>query len=171
MKNLDCAVVQDLLPCYAENLTSKHTSKLLASHLEHCPDCADMLARMQANITVEPVAAKPNKKILVYIYGIRLWYMLCPLMALLLLYNGFDFLLYLYKGVLILCSIVCLGSQFFSSLSYGFDIEQYKLQKQAEGRSRKQWGAFYTSPASLCLPALLTLLIFALPGLIRFILS
>lgn len=41
MKNdLTCAVVQDLLPSYAEGLTSEETNQAVNAHLAACPSCA-----------------------------------------------------------------------------------------------------------------------------------
>ena len=54
MKNdLSCAVVQDLLPAYAEGLTAPETNEAVERHLADCPDCATHLAVMQAPETAE----------------------------------------------------------------------------------------------------------------------
>lgn len=54
MKNdLSCAVVQDLLPAYAESLTAPETNEAVERHLAGCPDCAAHLAVMQAPETAE----------------------------------------------------------------------------------------------------------------------
>lgn len=54
MKNdLSCAVVQDLLPAYAEDLTAPETNEAVERHLADCPDCAAHLAAMQAPETAE----------------------------------------------------------------------------------------------------------------------
>lgn len=49
MKNdLTCAVVGDLLPAYAEGLTTPETNAAVERHLAGCPDCAAKLAAMRA---------------------------------------------------------------------------------------------------------------------------
>lgn len=49
MKNdLTCAVVGDLLPAYAEGLTTPETNDAVERHLSGCPDCAAKLAAMRA---------------------------------------------------------------------------------------------------------------------------
>ena len=54
MKNdLSCAVVQDLLPAYAEGLTAPETNEAVERHLADCPVCAAHLAVMQAPETAE----------------------------------------------------------------------------------------------------------------------
>lgn len=56
MKNdLTCAVVRDLLPAYAEGLTSPETNDAVEAHLAGCPDCAARLAAMRSP---EPEAAE-----------------------------------------------------------------------------------------------------------------
>ena len=49
MKNdLTCAVVGDLLPAYAEGLTTPETNDAVERHLSGCPDCTAKLAAMRA---------------------------------------------------------------------------------------------------------------------------
>ena len=49
MKNdLTCALVEDLLPSYAEGLTSPETNGAVERHLAGCPACAARLAAMRA---------------------------------------------------------------------------------------------------------------------------
>ena len=43
---LPCAVVRDLLPLYAENLTEDETKKLVDEHLEGCTECRQKLAEI-----------------------------------------------------------------------------------------------------------------------------
>ena len=48
MKNdLTCAVVEDLLPAYAEGLTAAETSQAVERHLAACPACTAKLAAMR----------------------------------------------------------------------------------------------------------------------------
>ncbi len=46
--NVTCQVIQDLLPLYAEHLTSEDTCALVEEHLEGCPACRARLQAMQA---------------------------------------------------------------------------------------------------------------------------
>ncbi len=49
MKNdLTCAVVGDLLPAYAEGLTTPETNDAVERHLSGCPDCAAKLSAMRS---------------------------------------------------------------------------------------------------------------------------
>ena len=40
----------------------------------------------------------------------------------------------------------------------GFDMEQVELYNEAVDREKKKFGAFYSSPLSLCLPCILVLI-------------
>ena len=56
---LPCAVVRDLLPLYAENLTEDETKKMVDEHLEDCPACRQRLAEIDTK-TIAPVdSTKP----------------------------------------------------------------------------------------------------------------
>ena len=56
---LPCAVVRDLLPLYAENLTEDETKKMVDEHLESCTECRQRLAEIDTRI-VDPVdSSKP----------------------------------------------------------------------------------------------------------------
>ena len=58
---LPCAVVRDLLPLYAEEMTESETQKLIDEHLEGCSDCQKKLSEIEAG-TITPVdTARPLK--------------------------------------------------------------------------------------------------------------
>lgn len=46
-QKLDCAIVRDLLPSYADGLCSDITNQAVGEHLKDCPDCAEALRRMR----------------------------------------------------------------------------------------------------------------------------
>lgn len=50
---IPCAVIKDLLPSYAEDLTSPETSGLVREHLEECPDCEAVYEAMHSEISPE----------------------------------------------------------------------------------------------------------------------
>lgn len=50
---LPCILVHDLLPLYAEHLTSPETNKLLAEHLQDCPACAEELHALRLPVPVQ----------------------------------------------------------------------------------------------------------------------
>ncbi|MCR5794291.1 MAG: zf-HC2 domain-containing protein [Solobacterium sp.] len=49
MKN-ECSVVQDLLPLYAEKLTSEDTNEFIEEHLAGCEECSHVLKGLQADV-------------------------------------------------------------------------------------------------------------------------
>lgn len=62
---LPCIIVHDLLPLYAEHLTSPETDKLLTEHLQSCPACAEELhaLRLPVPVQAEVQADAPLKSI------------------------------------------------------------------------------------------------------------
>ena len=44
---IDCSVIRDLLPLYADEVCSKESGDLVQEHLQECPDCKDMLRKLQ----------------------------------------------------------------------------------------------------------------------------
>ena len=60
MNRNDCKIVQDLLPNYIENLTSKETNDFIEEHLKKCKECKDIYDNMTKNIKIDNI--KNNKK-------------------------------------------------------------------------------------------------------------
>jgi len=56
---LPCAVVRDLLPLYAENLTEEETKKMVDEHLEGCEDCRRQLAEIDTKAVPSVDSSKP----------------------------------------------------------------------------------------------------------------
>lgn len=56
---LPCAVVRDLLPLYAENLTEDETKKIVDEHLESCEECRQRLAEIDTKIVAPVDSSKP----------------------------------------------------------------------------------------------------------------
>ena len=47
MMKLDCEVIRDLLPLYAEHIASPASTALVEEHLESCEACREELRQMQ----------------------------------------------------------------------------------------------------------------------------
>ena len=62
---MECYVLQDLLPLYAEQLTAPETSADVQAHLDACEKCAQIYARMKspAPEVAAPEDIKPLKKV------------------------------------------------------------------------------------------------------------
>lgn len=61
----NCDIIRDLLPLYADHLTSEASNALVEEHLGECPACQRELEQMQAPVPVLPEekSAAPLKKI------------------------------------------------------------------------------------------------------------
>lgn len=57
-KNLDCAIVRDLLPSYVDGITSEITNHAIEEHLNDCEECSTMLRNMK-----EPESVKASPKV------------------------------------------------------------------------------------------------------------
>lgn len=74
---LSCYIVEDLMPSYIENLTSKKTQQDLEEHLKECPTCKKLHFDMEQEIfqldarKSEPVNNTSNKNDLLYLDKIR----------------------------------------------------------------------------------------------------
>ena len=51
---LECDVIRDLLPLYAEKLASPASSALVEQHLAACPACRAELEQMEKPVPVQP---------------------------------------------------------------------------------------------------------------------
>lgn len=51
---LDCEVIRDLLPLYAEHIASPASTALVEEHLESCDACREELRQMQMPVPVQP---------------------------------------------------------------------------------------------------------------------
>jgi hypothetical protein len=48
-KEKECEVIRDLLPLYADDVCSGRSRELIEEHLQSCPDCSAMLAKLRTN--------------------------------------------------------------------------------------------------------------------------
>ena len=46
---IPCEIIQDLMPMYADGLTSETTDREIRSHLEECETCREMYERMRGS--------------------------------------------------------------------------------------------------------------------------
>lgn len=52
---MDCEIIRDLLPLYADNLTSDASSRQIEDHIRTCPACRSLHDKMCAPMEPEPV--------------------------------------------------------------------------------------------------------------------
>ena len=63
---VNCHIIEDLLPSYLEQLTSKESNKLIEDHLKNCPKCMQHYHTLSADLelpTENPNFIKPTKEI------------------------------------------------------------------------------------------------------------
>ncbi len=62
MNKIPCEMIQDLFPSYIDELTSEKTNGLIKEHLEECPECKKVLARMTGDAEKEKLLGEDDKK-------------------------------------------------------------------------------------------------------------
>ena len=60
--NQECSIVRDLLPLYAERLTSPETAAFVEKHLRICADCRAALQETQAPPALQPALRASDEK-------------------------------------------------------------------------------------------------------------
>lgn len=58
----ECKIIQDLLPSYIENLTTKETKVYIEEHLEKCQNCKQVLERMKQEFNLN-ITKKDNREV------------------------------------------------------------------------------------------------------------
>lgn len=53
MEKIECAVVNDLLPLYCDEVVSERTAEIVAEHLKECENCSAELAKIKETIPAE----------------------------------------------------------------------------------------------------------------------
>lgn len=161
--DIECRIVEELIPIYIEDLTGKEVSEFIEEHLEKCEECKDIYIKMKSDIYVDTTKQEThfNKGILRYVNYIKLWYLICPLSALIFSSFGLISILKIYEGGLMLFSVVCFMSDFFYKGTW-WDQECINLQEESRDDAKKRWGMFYTRPILLAVPALLVLFVLEL---------
>ncbi len=81
MSEINCGIIRDLLPLYAENMLGEDSRKTVEEHLASCGECMDKYEQMTRKVAVPEITneeeAKPLKKfrfhVLFNIIGFPLW--------------------------------------------------------------------------------------------------
>ncbi|TCL55679.1 putative zinc finger protein [Kineothrix alysoides] len=170
MKDEKCAIVEELLPAYIEALTSAQVNDFVEEHLSTCQACGEVYRKMQADIRIVPASHKPDKKILWYLNGARVWYLLCPLLAFIFTFYGWKTAFHIYEGLLGLICAVFFASEFFHRGTW-WDEECVDLQEEAREGAKKKWGGFYVRPLFWGIPALFVIVVAQLPLIVEYIMG
>ena len=60
---VDCNVIRDLLPLYADEVCSEASRSMVDEHVRNCSDCADMLRRLQTREIETDLSVEKNEVI------------------------------------------------------------------------------------------------------------
>lgn len=168
MKNEECVLVEELLPLYIEDITSSQTNALIEEHLKNCIKCNETFEKMKVNVHITTEPSKPSKKTLRYINSIKVWYLLCPLIAFVFLRFDLYVMLHLYEGILVLFSLSCIVSEIYHRSTW-WDAECVELQRETREDVKRKRGRFYARPILLAIPSLLVIVIMELSRIINYI--
>ncbi len=69
MKNINCDIIQDLLPSYIDKTSSKASNELVENHLKKCEICSTVLDNMNKNIDTDLVFNQKER--IDYLKGFR----------------------------------------------------------------------------------------------------
>lgn len=61
MKEINCEVIQDLLPSYSDKISSKSTNELVEGHLQKCENCREVLSKMNKDIDINVLNSNDTK--------------------------------------------------------------------------------------------------------------
>lgn len=65
---IDCDVIRDLLPLYADEACSEKSRELVSAHLQDCPSCREMLQKLKETEIEEDLQVEKNSVIQ---YGVK----------------------------------------------------------------------------------------------------
>lgn len=65
----DCKIIQDILPNYADKMTSEATNELIEKHIEECAECNKKLKSM--NKEIEEIESPEQKEEIKYLKGFK----------------------------------------------------------------------------------------------------
>ena len=170
MKKQECKLVQDLLPLYIEDILSEESKQYVEQHLNGCDECRLTRHKMEKRVecrTIDKVKCD-DKSVLKYIAKIMAWYMICPLVVILIIVLGGGIYLKYYEGILILFALCCIGSEIFHKSTW-WDPECIQLQEEIRHEEKIKFGKFYIRPILIALPAMVTILILNIPKIIQYI--
>ncbi len=86
-----CSIIRDLLPNYAEGLTSPETSAVVKAHLETCHTCRSLYEDYQKPVDIpQSEEIKTDKKLIRKIWYQSMWYLFWPCLYAVFLKAGWE---------------------------------------------------------------------------------
>lgn len=102
------------------------------------------------------------------LYKRYVWYLLCPMITILLIVFDWSAVLHIYEGVLLLISLCCIASEIYYKGTW-WDSECIELQDEVRRKEKEKRKGFYVRPFFVGLPATLVVLVLWLPEIITYV--
>lgn len=167
-KNEKCIIIQDMMPLYLEELVADETREVIERHLSECKMCREVRKKMEINIQIDQKPVECDTSVINYIRGMMVWYMLCPMCAVLFMVLGWSEVLKIYSGIIMMIAASCVASEVFYKSTW-WDPECMKMQEEIRATERNKRGNFYIRPFWIGLPALLVTIMFQIPKILQYI--
>lgn len=168
MKEMNCKIVQDLLPLYVEDITSDETADFIEKHLAACEVCSDVCQKMKAGIQIKTETKTYDKSVVRYVNWVKVWYLLCPMITILLIVFDWSAVLHIYEGGLLLISLCCIASEIYYKGTW-WDSECIQLQDEVRRKEKEKRKGFYVRPFLVGLPAALVVFVLRLPEILSYV--
>ncbi|MEM1484467.1 zf-HC2 domain-containing protein [Oscillospiraceae bacterium PP1C4] len=166
MNELTCPIVRDLLPPYAEKLTSEETNAAVEAHLDTCEGCAKYYASCSINLSIP--MEKPTASDRKIIRGMKLkllWYLFWPM-----LYGAswqFGWQDRILRLMIFALPLIFIPA-FYSVLELNFDPEKRKeFYRREQENLNAGRGTSFAQAAFLAIPILIPLLFWLVPILMN----
>lgn len=168
MKEITCAVVQDLLPMYAEDLTSEQTARMVKSHLENCGQCRAFYENCQKELPVpiEKPAGK-DRKIVRRMRFQLLWYLFWP--ALYAVGVQFQFKEIWQIMIVALVGVWAVTNTHVAEYVYDLDDSKKAFYERERRNMQEGKGSFFVQGFTWMLPILLPVLLGLIPFMREYI--
>ena len=120
MKKYECEIIQDLLPNYIENLTSKNTNEYISKHLLECKQCSNIYNKL--NDMSNNNDDLKNKKFVKYSkkFKFRFNLLKCIVIFILLI-----FIVNIIRNIIIIESLLSKSEKYKDATNYYSRYQQY----------------------------------------------
>ena len=134
----ECKIVQDLLPSYIDNLTTKETKDYIDEHLEKCQECKKMLEEMKKDLNLN-IPKKDNREV----KYIKKFNRKINILKLIILLAIVVFIIITARKVIIISSLSkkaedIINTENYHTITYSYRLEDYsKTEVFSLGNKKK----------------------------------
>lgn len=167
MNHINCSVIIDLLPPYAENLVMEETKELIEEHLNTCESCRHLYEEASMELKMPEKKMSKNERSIIRNMKFKyVWYFFWPLLYGICLLFEFRATTQLF----IMATIFGAWMLIFSHhLDYAFDLDDTKKafyekseERLAQGK-RTVIGEGFTLLLPILIPTLIQVILLAIP--------